>query len=90
MTPSSDNPPQSVEATIAKIISQTIGREISVANENLEALNMDSLTRLEIAAMLEKQFNLELTEDIATEFTSISRIARIIRRLTHIQADSSV
>lgn len=39
---------------------------------------LDSLGRLELLAALENRFEVELTEDLISEFESIERIARIL------------
>jgi len=46
---------------------------------DLFELGLDSMARLELLALLEQSFEVELTEDITTEFQTLSRIARVIQ-----------
>lgn len=78
-----DNRLKDAEREIVNIISSVTGIQLSPLDEDLYQLKLDSLTRLEIMTLLEKHFVLELTEDVASEFTSISRIARIIRQVSN-------
>jgi len=48
-------------------------------DDDLAALGMDSMARLELLALLEQEFAVELTEDLIPEFRTVNRIARIIR-----------
>jgi acyl carrier protein len=40
---------------------------------------MDSMARLDLVALLEREFGIELTEDLIPEFRTVNRIARIVR-----------
>jgi acyl carrier protein len=48
-------------------------------DDDLAALGMDSMARLDLLALLEREFGIELTEDLIPEFRTVNRIARIIR-----------
>ncbi|NLN63197.1 MAG: acyl carrier protein [Myxococcales bacterium] len=69
-----------LERRIAAIISRVVGSAIDAAEDDLENLDIDSLRRLEILALLEKEFVVTLTEDVVADFQSISRLSRIIRQ----------
>ncbi|MBN2343898.1 MAG: acyl carrier protein [Deltaproteobacteria bacterium] len=74
-----------IEKTIADIISSVTGKAIESGVDNLQHLNLDSLSKLEIMTMIESRFDLSLTEETAREFTSISSIARIVARSLDVQ-----
>jgi acyl carrier protein len=76
----SDNKMDAVETAVADIISRVLNVKLDNQDAKWDDLNLDSLARLEIMSLLEEEFSLELTEDILSQFTSISRIARIIRQ----------
>jgi acyl carrier protein len=80
MTGSKDTSIENLEPRIAAVISRVVGFAIDCDDDNLESLSIDSLSRLEILALLEKEFSVELTEDLVADFQSISRAARIIRQ----------
>ena len=69
-----------VDDTIKSIVFQVTGIKIGPNQDNLDMLQIDSLAKLEIMTLLEKSFSLNLTEDITAQFTSISKISRIIYR----------
>jgi len=48
-------------------------------SEDLTANGLDSMARLELLALLERRFSVELTEDMISDFTTISRTARAVR-----------
>lgn len=70
-----------VEDKIVAIISRISGVKIDTSVDNINHIYTDSLMRLEIMTALEKTFFITLTEDIVDQFTSISRIARLVRRM---------
>lgn len=80
MTTNRDHPLKEAELRIARIIGDVLGFPINPSLDDLSSLHLDSLTRLEIMTLLEREFSIELTEDVASDFKSISRIARIIRQ----------
>ena len=67
-----------IENDVVHIVNLATGKTIDRTMDNLEPMDLDSLTRLEIVTMIEKKFPLTLTEDVTGQFKSISRIARII------------
>jgi acyl carrier protein len=44
----------------------------------LAELGVDSLAKLDLLAALEQRFGIALSEDLAREFRSVSRIARLV------------
>jgi acyl carrier protein len=77
-----------IEHKIRSIISRTTGKPIEQTINNQEFLQIDSLAKLEIMTLLETEFKVHLTEDETSEFTSISKISRIIQRNTSLMQAS--
>ena len=69
-----------VDEIIKSTVFKVTGIKIGLNQDNLDMLQIDSLAKLEIMTLLEKRFYLNLTEDIIAQFTSISKISRIIHR----------
>ena len=68
-----------LERQIAAVIATVAGREPSSSDSDFVALGLDSLALLDILALLEERFEVELTEDIVSEFKSIASIAAVLR-----------
>jgi len=64
---------------VSAIVSEISGCEAPAQDDDLANAGIDSVSRLELLARLEQEFEIEFTEDIATEFRTVNRIARVIR-----------
>ena len=49
------------------------------STDDLAELGLDSMRKLELLALLEKEFDVELTEDVIVEFQAVNRITRMLR-----------
>ena len=66
---------------VARLVIETVSGRVPGGAGNVGAIlaGLDSLGRLELLAALEERFEVELTEDLISEFESTERIARILR-----------
>ncbi len=65
--------------SIKEILHGLLGdRHLSIETDLFE-LGLDSMARLELLALIEERFAIELMEDITQEFRTIARISRVIR-----------
>ncbi len=67
-----------LESEIRTVVAKVTGVELVDAKDGHAELQIDSITRLELLAVLEQQFDIELTEDLISEFQTIPGIARVI------------
>lgn len=84
MTPPRDERPASLELSdlegrIADAVAAVTGQRPSQSESELSGLGLDSLALLELLAVLEERFQVELAEDVLVEFKSIKRIAELLR-----------
>jgi acyl carrier protein len=68
-----------IRERVADVLAKVSGREAPGPDDDLAALGMDSMARLDLLAMLEREFQVELTEDLVAEFRTVNRVARIVR-----------
>jgi acyl carrier protein len=69
------------ETSIRETVAQFIGRDLGQVSETAdfaEDLGMDSLDRLELMAAVEKEFDVELSDE---ELSSVSNMRELIRAL---------
>ncbi|MCU0662765.1 MAG: acyl carrier protein [Myxococcota bacterium] len=71
--------PEELEAGIAEVIQKATGRAVEDRDANLFAMGFDSLSMLDVLALLEKRFSISLSEDVIEGFHSVSAIARIVQ-----------
>jgi acyl carrier protein len=67
-----------IRERVAEVLARVTGGALG-PDDDLTALGMDSMARLDLLALLEREFGVELTEDLIPEFRTMNRIARIIR-----------
>lgn len=76
---------ENVEQKIREVILSVSGKNIAPDVDGLQHLGLDSLDKLEVMTILESVFGVAFTEDVALQFTSISSIARIVRRTQNVE-----
>lgn len=75
---------EEVEKKIREVILSVSGKKIAPDVDGLQHLGLDSLDKLEVMTILESVFEVAFTEEVAQQFTSISSIARIVRRTQNV------
>jgi acyl carrier protein len=75
---------EEVEKKIREVILSVSGKKIAPDVDGLQHLGLDSLDKLEVMTILESVFEVSFTEEVAQQFTSISSIARIVRRTQNV------
>jgi acyl carrier protein len=75
---------EEVEKKIREVILSVSGKKIAPDVDGLQHLGLDSLDKLEVMTILESVFKMAFTEEVAQQFTSISSIARIVRRTQNV------
>ncbi len=65
--------------SIKEILGGLLGDRRLTTETDLFELGLDSMARLELLALVEERFAVELTEDMTQEFRTITRISRAIR-----------
>ena len=68
-----------IERRVAEAVVEIGGKPAPSVDEQLSDHGFDSLALLELLALLEQRFRIELTEDVVSEFKTISRISRVVR-----------
>lgn len=68
-----------LSAGVIRIVSDILRIESISVEDDLKKMGLESLDALEILALLEKEFDIELTEDVIVEFQTISRITKVLR-----------
>ena len=68
-----------IRGRVADVLAKVSGREAPGPDDDLAAVGMDSMARLELLATIEQEFQVDLTEDLVAEFRTVNRIARIVR-----------
>ena len=68
-----------IRERVADVLATGSGRGAPGPDDDLAALGIDSMARLDLLAMIEREFEVELTEDLIAEFRTVNRIARIVR-----------
>ena len=63
---------------IKEILRGLLGDRHLTGETDLFELGLDSMARLELLALAEERFAVELTEDMTQEFRTITRISRVI------------
>lgn len=63
---------------VFEIVSGVAEREVLGEDTNLASVGLDSMSLLDIMALIEKRFDIVLTEDVVEELYSVKRIARIV------------
>jgi hypothetical protein len=71
---------EALAAEVARLVLGTLPPRAPGGGGDVGAIlaGLDSLGRLELLAALEERFDVELTEDLISEFESTERIARIL------------
>jgi acyl carrier protein len=69
-----------VEMRVRDIISRASGEKLDPEQDSIELLNFDSLLNLEILTMLENEFEIDITENEIAQFSSVSKIIRLVFR----------
>jgi len=64
---------------IAAVLLDVAGIDARDPDADLASLGLDSLKALDLLAAMEERFGIVLTEDLAAEFRSVSRIARVVQ-----------
>lgn len=70
---------EEIEVGVVEVIREATGRTVKDREANLFSLGFDSLSLLDVLALLEKRFDIELTEDVAEAFHSVGNISRIVQ-----------
>ena len=65
--------------SIKEILDGLLGDRHLTMETDLFEMGLDSMARLELLALIEERFAVELTEDVTREFRTITRISRVIR-----------
>ena len=68
---------------INEIVREVTGKEIPDREADLTELGVDSMTLLDLHAVLEERLGIFLHESMIEEFHSVSQIARVVRDLIH-------
>ena len=68
-----------LEKRVANVVAEVGGCDPPAPDFQLAELGFDSLALLDLLAALEETFNIELTEDVVTEFRTVAGIARVVR-----------
>jgi acyl carrier protein len=76
---SRDEELERIRARVGEVLSDAFGSGPPGPDDDLAALGIDSMSRLDLLARLEREFGIELTEDLIPEFRTMNRIARIVR-----------
>lgn len=71
---------------IRQIVAEVGGREIGGDTRDLVAEGLDSMARLDILAMIEERFGIELNESEIGEFKTILRISRVVHNTIRLLA----
>lgn len=79
MSEPSDGPLKELEEAVVEVLREASGRTIEDREASLFALGFDSLGLLEVLALLERRFDVHLTEDVVESFHSVGAIARIVQ-----------
>jgi acyl carrier protein len=64
---------------VAAVLLEVAGIDAPDPDADLTAMGLDSLHALDLLAALEDRFGVALTEDLAAEFRSVSRITRVVQ-----------
>jgi len=68
-----------LERRVADVVAEIGGCDPPAPDFQLAELGFDSLALLDLLAALEETFNIELTEDVVTDFRTIAGISRVVR-----------
>jgi acyl carrier protein len=68
-----------LERQVAEIVTQVGGKPVTEVDAELADLGFDSLALLDLLAALELRFQIELTEDVISEFRTVARVSRVVR-----------
>ena len=84
MTPRDSVSPRSLsrsdlERRVADVVAEVGGCPVPGADVEIESLGFDSLALLDLLAALEVRFEIDLTEDVITEFRTVAEVARVVR-----------
>ena len=62
------------------------GQPAPAPDEELEDAGIDSVARLELLAVLENEFDVEVSEDLLVEFRTINKIVRVVEGILELSA----
>jgi acyl carrier protein len=79
MSERSDWSLEELEEGVVEVLRQASGRTVEDREASLFALGFDSIGLLEVLALLEKRFDVHLTEDVIESVYSVGAIARIVQ-----------
>ena len=68
-----------LERRVADVVAEVGGCPVPGADVEIESLGFDSLALLDLLAALEVRFEIDLTEDVITEFRTVAEVARVVR-----------
>ncbi|MBW2278477.1 MAG: acyl carrier protein [Deltaproteobacteria bacterium] len=68
-----------LERRVADVVAEVGGCGAPASDAQLADLGFDSLALLDLLAVLEETFGIELTEDVITEFRTVAGVARVVR-----------
>jgi acyl carrier protein len=64
---------------VSRVLTTVADLSAPAPDQDFDALGIDSLTRLELLAILEKEFDIEISEDFLVEFRTINRVVQVVR-----------
>lgn len=68
-----------LERRVADVVAEVGGSPAPSADMDLSEIGFDSLTLLDLLAALEERFQIDLTEDVVSEFRTVAGVARVVR-----------
>jgi len=86
MNPDTDSTQQPTESftdktlldQVEQITCKLLERETLDHNLDLGDAGLDSLAKLELLAILERELNVELTEDLISEFKTVAHVVKVV------------
>ena len=77
--PETDSP--AIAIKVAATLTSLTNTKVEDYDASLKMLGIDSMTMLDLLAILETTFDINLNENIVKEFDSINKISRIINEI---------
>ena len=84
--PPRDGDPSGTIGRVSRAVSTVTSRPAPAPDEELDEAGIDSLARLELLAVLEIEFDVEISEDLLIEFRTINKIVRIVEGILELSA----
>ena len=63
---------------VEQITCKLLDRETLDHNLNLDEAGLDSMAKLELLAILERELDVELTEDLVSEFKTVAHVVKVV------------